>query len=64
MATDNKMTTKQAAIYLGVKPNTLYQWRKRKNSPDIPHYPLGGKIIYQKSDLDEFLKKIRTTKNG
>jgi excisionase family DNA binding protein len=59
----DQLTTKQAAQYLGIKPNTLHQWRKRKNAPDIPYYVIGGKILYEKNDLDIFLKKARTTKH-
>lgn len=56
------LSTKQAAAFLGVKPNTLQKWRgkKNKNCPKIPFYPIGGRIFYNSDDLKEFVEKIKS----
>lgn len=52
---DNRFDTKEAARYLKViSPATLTSWRSRGLSP-IPFHRVGCKVVYLKSDLDEFL---------
>lgn len=48
----HRMTTQQAAEYLGLKPDTLVQ-RRRKGQKPI-YYKLGSKVFYKKKDLDAF----------
>lgn len=52
--TKNVLTTDEAAMYLGVTTGHLYRMvRKHK----IPHTrPTNGKIYFQKTDLDKWLR--------
>jgi excisionase family DNA binding protein len=46
------LTVRQAAIYLGVSPQTVYLWVERKQ---IPHLRVMGRNIrFLKSDLEPF----------
>ena len=46
------MTVRDAAIYLGVSPQTVYLWVERKQ---IPHLRVMGRNIrFLKSDLEPF----------
>ena len=46
------MTVKDAAVYLGVSPQTVYLWVERKQ---IPHLRVMGRNIrFLKSDLEPF----------
>lgn len=51
---DEIFTIKQAAVYLGVKPETLYNWNHHKK---IKYSQIGRSVRYRKIDLDEKLKK-------
>lgn len=53
------MTTKEAAAYLGVKPELLTNWRWMKKGPVFLR--VGGKSKYRKSDLDAFVKIVPAT---
>src|SRR6202050_4968402 len=51
------LTVKQAALYLGVSPQTVYLWVERKQ---IPHLRVMGRNIrFLKSDLDSFRASFR-----
>ena len=58
MGDDRLLSNKQAADYLGIKPNTLTIWRTTKRFV-IPYIQIGRKVHYKKSDLDIFLEKHR-----
>ena len=45
------LTLKQAAAYLHISPSKCYVLKR-----DIPHYRIGGKILFRTSDLDAFLE--------
>ncbi len=49
---------KQAAIYLGVNPHTLDYWHST-GKQKIPRFKVGGKVIYNRADLDEWIKSKR-----
>lgn len=49
------MTAKQAAEYLGIKVQTMALWRCKKMY-DLAYIRVGGKIFYQKSVIDEWVK--------
>lgn len=56
---DERFNTNDAAIYLGIKPKTLWEWRNRTLIP-LPFYRIGKrKFIYLKSDLDNYLAQCR-----
>jgi excisionase family DNA binding protein len=49
---DRPLTVREAAIFLGVSPQTVYLWVERKQ---IPHLRVMGRNIrFLKSDLDTF----------
>lgn len=48
---DERFTQQEAAEYCRV---CLSTFRKRVH-PNVPHYPIGRKPIYLRSDLDRFL---------
>ena len=52
LSDERPLTVKQAAIFLGVSPQTVYLWVERKQ---IPHLRVMGRNIrFLKSDLDTF----------
>ena len=57
------MTVRNAAIYLGVSPQTVYLWVERKQ---IPHLRVMGRNIrFLKSDLEPFRASFkREVENG
>lgn len=56
-----KLTTKQAAAYLGLKPNTLDVWRCKRVRYQPPYLKLGRAIRYELADLDAWLAANRFT---
>jgi hypothetical protein len=53
-----KVPTKDAAAYIGSKPNTLKRWRSLGVGP--PFYRgLTRRILYKRSDLDRFIASRR-----
>jgi hypothetical protein len=52
------MTEEQAIIYLGIGNHNLFkEWRDHHS---LPFYiPSGKKIIYKRTDLDNFMEKTR-----
>ena len=60
---ESPMTVRDAAIYLGVSPQTVYLWVERKQ---IPHLRVMGRNIrFLKSDLGPFRASFkREVENG
>ena len=55
--TDFSLTVRDASIYLGVSPQTVYLWVERKQ---IPHLRVMGRNIrFLKSDLEPFRASFR-----
>ena len=52
-----KLSTSDAAKYLGIKTRTLYNWRHLRKGP--PYYLVGGKPVYDSKDLDKYLDDRR-----
>jgi excisionase family DNA binding protein len=51
------LTVRQAAVYLGVSPQTVYLWVERRR---IPHLRMMGRNIrFLKSDLESFRSTCR-----
>lgn len=48
------LTTEAAAVYIGVKPQTLAAWRCLKRYP-IPFTRVGRLVRYKVADLDRWL---------
>ena len=51
---DGRMTRKDAARYLGVKPKTLAMWALANRGP--PSLKVGGRRFYKKNALDAFVR--------
>ncbi len=49
------LDAKQAAAYLCISGGTFDKYRYETN-PRVKGYPLDGKILYKKSDLDQFVR--------
>ena len=55
--TDFPLTVRDASVYLGVSPQTVYLWVERKQ---IPHLRVMGRNIrFLKSDLEPFRASFR-----
>jgi excisionase family DNA binding protein len=54
---DPKLTTREAAEYLGLAANTLEIWRLKGRGPRF--LKLGRPVRYAKSDLDEWVSQCR-----
>ena len=50
-----RLTTRQAAEFLGVRPATLEVWRTTRRYP-LPYIKLGGLVQYRLADLEAFIK--------
>ena len=52
MSNKPKLSTREAAAYLGVRPNTLEIWRVKHRGPK--YAKLGSRILYDPDDLEDF----------
>ncbi|MBE8597006.1 helix-turn-helix domain-containing protein [Xenorhabdus sp. BG5] len=50
----DRLTRAEAAAYLGVTSQTLANWAST-GKEKIPYHKIGRKVIYFKSDLDNYL---------
>lgn len=66
LVTPAVLTTKEAAVYLGLSDQTLANWRVRGRGP--AYLRLGGagrpRIVYLPEDLDAFLRANRVQTSG
>ena len=53
--------TEQAADYLNLKKQTLYNWRHERKGPD---YTMIGRPMYELSELDRFIESNRVKLNA
>lgn len=53
------MDVYEASSYLKLSPNTLYQW---KYEGRIPFVKLGGKLLFDKNELDNFIDGLNGIK--
>ncbi len=51
------MNTRQAAAYLGCTEKAIYHWVRRNG---LPRRRVGSKIVYLRSELDQWLKQRPT----
>ncbi|WP_275466876.1 helix-turn-helix transcriptional regulator [Streptomyces noursei] len=51
------LTVKDAALYLGLSPHTLYVWRHRRLGP--PSFRMGtrGRVMYRREFLDAWVQE-------
>lgn len=52
-----RLTEREAAGFLGVKSQTLQNWRQAGSAP--PFYRIGAKIIYDLRELQEWMAERR-----
>lgn len=50
--------TPSAALFLGIKPNTLAIWRCTRRQT-VPYLKIGKKVYYDERDLLAFLERSR-----
>ncbi len=43
----------EAAIYLGIRPSTVYSWAQYRK---IPSVKIGGRLLFDIQDLDELIE--------
>ena len=55
---EERLTRRQAASYLGLQPNTLEADVSRKRLR-IPFYRIGSRVFYRTSDLVHWLEQQR-----
>jgi hypothetical protein len=58
MAPD-KLTSRQAAEYIGVTPGTLEVWRCNRVRHQPAFHKRGRKVVYLKHELDEYIAANR-----
>lgn len=54
----NKMNLKEAAEYISISTCSL---NRKKDEGVIPFSKLGGRIVFSKDDLDEYVAKNKST---
>lgn len=54
---DEFVTISQAALFLGVSPNTLRNWHRDARLP-VYRNPISGYRLFKKADLEELLRQI------
>ena len=59
---EERFTHKEAAAYLGIATQSLYNWRSQRRGPD--YVLMGSKILYLKSDLDKFIESNKIKLNA
>lgn len=52
----DRLSTKEAAQYLGLAENTLANWRSTGIGPRFMRIGGGGRIFYKRTDLDTYLQ--------
>lgn len=52
---DGRMTSANAALYLGVEPQTLTTWRHLGKGPSA-YTKIGGRVFYRQAVLDSFIE--------
>lgn len=55
---NDKLTSEQAAQYLGLKASTLAVWRSNGRY-QIPFIKIGSKVLYLQRDLDHWIASRR-----
>ena len=63
-ALNDYLTTKEAAAFLGVTPETLRNWDRTKKFCPARH-PINGYRLYRREDLEALLAKVsRRSEDG
>lgn len=57
----DRMTTIEAAEYLGLSDSTLEGWRWQKKRGTPKHYRIGHYVYYRQRDLDAYIDRNTVT---
>ncbi|MHC4469527.1 MAG: helix-turn-helix domain-containing protein [Planctomycetota bacterium] len=57
-ASDRYLTAPEAAAYMKVSLSWL---RKKTASGELPHSKLGHRVVYDREDLDEYIRRCKVT---
>jgi len=55
---NDRMTPEEVSAELGVTTQALEVWRSTRRYP-LPHYKLGRRIFYRRSDVEAFIESRR-----
>ncbi len=61
MRKTNKLTVDEAATDLGISPFTVRRWVAQRK---IAFFKVGGRIVFDRRDLDDFLARARVEPSG
>lgn len=56
MSTDERLTSEQAAEFIGIKPATLNDWRYRGIANQPKYLKIGNRVWYRKRDLEAWVE--------
>jgi DNA-binding transcriptional MerR regulator len=56
------LKTADAAVVLGVSPNTIHNWGREDKIPEHRH-PINNYRLYQRQDLEGLLKRLQKPSN-
>ncbi|MBR5575561.1 MAG: helix-turn-helix domain-containing protein [Alphaproteobacteria bacterium] len=62
MISFNFLTTAEVADLLRIRKNTIERWRVSRTCP-IPWTKIGGRVLYQKQDILNYLDCQKRTSN-
>ena len=54
---DDYLQIREAAMFLGVSPNTLRNWGREEKIAELRH-PVNNYRLYRRSDLEELLRQV------
>jgi DNA (cytosine-5)-methyltransferase 1 len=54
---DGYLRIREAAEFLGVSPNTLRNWGRKRKIPEFRH-PVSNYRLYRRSDLEGILRQV------
>ena len=57
------LTVKQAAVILGVAPNTIRSWGRAGKIPEYRH-PINNYRLYKREELENVRRRIESPKAG
>ena len=60
ISTTTWITSKQLAQHLGISPAAVTKLRYSK----LPFYKIGGKVLFKKQEVDEFIEQTRHKTGG
>jgi DNA (cytosine-5)-methyltransferase 1 len=54
---DDYLQIREAAMFLGVSPNTLRNWGREEKIAELRH-PVNNYRLYRRSDLERLLRRV------